>query len=392
MSEERAAASSRRSWSVPAAGYGSRRRRFARRGSTTARRIVASTESVELHAVDGREAAPASSRRLGSTGAPGLIARGSRCLAELRRAGRSRRESTRRSCPGELVGRGRPVGLRESRRSSRCSPGIDVPDEGEVVLGDVVVSALDRDARAALRRDHDRRRRPGAGPLGLPHRARERRARPRAPRRRRRRRRSERAAEALAAVGLAAARRAARRLFSRPGSASALPSRVPSPPGRPSSSPTSRRRGSTPPRPSRSAALLAELAHEHRHDGRLRDTRPAAHRTGGSGGAAARDRSSSIGVMASATVNVSGVRCERCIGRLAVALRDHDGIEYANANSHGRGHALVGRGQDLQGRDRGGAPALRIPGDSSRDSSRAGIALRIGSFQAPVQRSGTVRR
>ena len=29
---------------------------------------------------------------------------------------------------------------------------------------------------------------------------------------------------------------------------------------------------------------------------------------------------------------MSGVRCERCVGRLAVALRGHDGIEYANAN------------------------------------------------------------
>ena len=37
-------------------------------------------------------------------------------------------------------------------------------------------------------------------------------------------------------------------------------------------------------------------------------------------------------MMASATVMVSGVRCERCIGRLAVALQAHEGIEYANAN------------------------------------------------------------
>jgi copper chaperone CopZ len=36
--------------------------------------------------------------------------------------------------------------------------------------------------------------------------------------------------------------------------------------------------------------------------------------------------------MASATLRVSGVRCERCIGRLAGALRGHEGIEYANAN------------------------------------------------------------
>jgi copper chaperone CopZ len=39
--------------------------------------------------------------------------------------------------------------------------------------------------------------------------------------------------------------------------------------------------------------------------------------------------------MASATVQVSGVRCERCIGRLAGALRGHDGIESANANLMG---------------------------------------------------------
>jgi copper chaperone CopZ len=40
-------------------------------------------------------------------------------------------------------------------------------------------------------------------------------------------------------------------------------------------------------------------------------------------------------VTATATIQVSGVRCERCIGRLAVALRGHDGIEYANANLMG---------------------------------------------------------
>jgi copper chaperone CopZ len=43
----------------------------------------------------------------------------------------------------------------------------------------------------------------------------------------------------------------------------------------------------------------------------------------------------SIELMATATVRVSGVRCERCIGRLAGALRGHDGIEYANANLMG---------------------------------------------------------
>jgi copper chaperone CopZ len=32
------------------------------------------------------------------------------------------------------------------------------------------------------------------------------------------------------------------------------------------------------------------------------------------------------------TLHVSGIRCERCVGRLAVALRGHDGLEAANAN------------------------------------------------------------
>ncbi|HLG07235.1 MAG TPA: heavy-metal-associated domain-containing protein [Gaiellaceae bacterium] len=32
------------------------------------------------------------------------------------------------------------------------------------------------------------------------------------------------------------------------------------------------------------------------------------------------------------TVRVSGIRCERCVGRLAVALRGHEGLESANAN------------------------------------------------------------
>jgi copper chaperone CopZ len=38
----------------------------------------------------------------------------------------------------------------------------------------------------------------------------------------------------------------------------------------------------------------------------------------------------------SETIHVSGVRCERCIGRLAGALRQLDGIESANANLMGQ--------------------------------------------------------
>ena len=38
----------------------------------------------------------------------------------------------------------------------------------------------------------------------------------------------------------------------------------------------------------------------------------------------------------SETIQVSGIRCERCVGRLAGALRAHDGLEYANANLMGQ--------------------------------------------------------
>lgn len=36
------------------------------------------------------------------------------------------------------------------------------------------------------------------------------------------------------------------------------------------------------------------------------------------------------------TIQVSGVRCERCVGRLAGTLRRHEGIEAANANLMGQ--------------------------------------------------------
>ena len=39
---------------------------------------------------------------------------------------------------------------------------------------------------------------------------------------------------------------------------------------------------------------------------------------------------------ASDTIQVTGIRCERCVGRLAGALRGHEGLEYANANLMGQ--------------------------------------------------------
>jgi copper chaperone CopZ len=38
----------------------------------------------------------------------------------------------------------------------------------------------------------------------------------------------------------------------------------------------------------------------------------------------------------SETIQVSGIRCERCVGRLAGALRGHDGLEEARANLMGQ--------------------------------------------------------
>jgi cation transport ATPase len=32
------------------------------------------------------------------------------------------------------------------------------------------------------------------------------------------------------------------------------------------------------------------------------------------------------------TLRVDGIRCERCVGRLAAALQGHEGLEAANAN------------------------------------------------------------
>jgi copper chaperone CopZ len=36
------------------------------------------------------------------------------------------------------------------------------------------------------------------------------------------------------------------------------------------------------------------------------------------------------------TIQVSGIRCERCVGRLAAVLRGQEGLELANANLMGQ--------------------------------------------------------
>ncbi len=36
------------------------------------------------------------------------------------------------------------------------------------------------------------------------------------------------------------------------------------------------------------------------------------------------------------TLQVSGIRCERCVNRLSAALRGHEGLEFATANLMGQ--------------------------------------------------------
>ena len=38
----------------------------------------------------------------------------------------------------------------------------------------------------------------------------------------------------------------------------------------------------------------------------------------------------------SETLQVTGIRCERCVNRLAAALRGHEGLDAANANLMGQ--------------------------------------------------------
>ena len=59
------------------------------------------------------------------------------------------------------------------------------------------------------------------------------------------------------------------------------------------------------------------------------------------------------------TIRVSGIRCERCVLRLAKVLEDHDGLESANANFQGEvllvyDDALTSREALLEALQRGG--------------------------------------
>jgi copper chaperone CopZ len=63
------------------------------------------------------------------------------------------------------------------------------------------------------------------------------------------------------------------------------------------------------------------------------------------------------------TIQVGGVRCERCVGRLAGTLRQVEGIESANANLMGQvsiawDDAQTSREAIVETLERGGFPEL----------------------------------
>ena len=51
----------------------------------------------------------------------------------------------------------------------------------------------------------------------------------------------------------------------------------------------------------------------------------------------------------SEVIQVSGVRCERCVNRLAVALRGHEGLDSANANL--MGHVMLSFDDEITSRE-----------------------------------------
>jgi len=64
-------------------------------------------------------------------------------------------------------------------------------------------------------------------------------------------------------------------------------------------------------------------------------------------------------VLREETIQVSGIRCERCVLRLAKALENHEGLEAANANLMGQVSLAwdddrTDRGAILQAMARGG--------------------------------------
>lgn len=111
--------------------------------------IVPGDESVALHPVAGRVSAPVKRTRLGGARGELLEARG----VSRRYGAQVALETVDATLlPGELTVVVGPSGSGKSTLLALLA-GLDLPDEGEIRLGDTIVSSLDRAARATLRRE-----------------------------------------------------------------------------------------------------------------------------------------------------------------------------------------------------------------------------------------------
>ena len=70
------------------------------------------------------------------------------------------------------------------------------------------------------------------------------------------------------------------------------------------------------------------------------------------------------------TLQVTGIRCERCVGRLAATLKDQPGLEQANAN-------LMGQ--------------VTLSWDDEQTSATTSSRRWRAAASAPAERSSTVR-
>ena len=85
------------------------------------------------------------------------------------------------------------------------------------------------------------------------------------------------------------------------------------------------------------------------------------------------------------TLQVSGIRCERCVMRLGHVLKGHEGLESANANLSGEVDARVGRRAHEPRRAPRRDGARRLPRARCRRNSRPpGIGVCRASLERPL--------
>ncbi len=78
------------------------------------------------------------------------------------------------------------------------------------------------------------------------------------------------------------------------------------------------------------------------------------------------------------TLQVSGIRCERCVNRLAAALNGHEGLESANANLMGMVSLQFDDEQTSREALRHADGEVRLPRVGA-----PGITRRAAAFQHP---------